>query len=58
MSLETEHGEIVPTYGGPLDSYTIPEKDDDGNYVCSRYCHDDGCWKGEETIYADDLPQS
>ena len=27
----------VPTYGGPLDSYTIPTKDGDGEFSCERY---------------------
>ena len=30
MTLEDENGKFVHTYGGPFDSYTIPEKDDDG----------------------------
>ena len=38
-----EHG-MVPTYGGPYDSYTIPERDDDGDWICERYDHDDGAW--------------
>ncbi len=32
----------VPTYGGPLDSYTIPTKDGDGEFSCERYDHDFG----------------
>lgn len=55
MSIETPDGECVATYGGPFDSYTIPEKDDDGNFTTFRYCHDDDCWKGEETIYSDEI---
>ena len=34
----------VPTYGGPLDSYTIPTKDGDGEFSCERYDHDFGGW--------------
>lgn len=37
-------GQMVPTYGGPYDSYTIPEKDDDGSYCRERYDHDRGGW--------------
>ncbi len=44
MTIEhPEHG-MVPTYGGPYDSYTIPERDDDGDWICERYDHDDGAW--------------
>lgn len=51
MNIENEQGVTVPTYGGPFDSYTIPFKDEDGNYTCSWYCHDIGLWQGETTIY-------
>ena len=51
MEIEDEHGELVPTYGGVFDSYTIPIKDEsDGVYFCIRYCHDRGEWIGEEDI--------
>ncbi len=36
--------QMVPTYGGPLDSYTIPVRADDGSYECERYDHDAGGW--------------
>ena len=39
-----ETGEMVPTYGGPYDSYTIPLKDQDGSYIRDRYDHDEGGW--------------
>ncbi len=39
-----ESGSMVPTYGGPFDSYTIPVRDDDGSYCCQRYDHDLGGW--------------
>lgn len=49
-----EHG-MVPTYGGPFDSYTIPEPDnlpvngsiefDDIEMSCHHFDHDDGAWK-------------
>lgn len=39
-----ESGQMVPTYGGPFDSYTIPVKDSDGDFVRERYDHDAGGW--------------
>ncbi|HML33833.1 hypothetical protein [Sporomusa sphaeroides] len=46
LFMELEHPDLgwVPTYGGPYDSYTIPEIDDDGDFVRYRYDHDEGCW--------------
>ncbi len=38
----------VPTYGGPLDSYTIPTKD--GEFSCERYDHDFGGWVESECL--------
>lgn len=45
-----EHPKLgnVPTYGGPLDSYTIPTKDGDGEFSCERYDHDFGGWVESE----------
>jgi len=40
----------VPTYGGPYDSYTIPEQDEDGEYYRERYCHDRDEWMGTEYV--------
>ena len=40
----------VPTYGGPLDSYTIPTKDGDGEFSCERYDHDFGSWVESECL--------
>ncbi|EOZ4163194.1 ead/Ea22-like family protein [Escherichia coli] len=40
----------VPTYGGPLDSYTIPTKDGDGEFSCERYDHDFGGWVESECL--------
>lgn len=31
----------VPTYGGPFDTYTIPEKDEDGEWETWRCDQDD-----------------
>ena len=51
-----EHPErgMVPTYGGPFDSYTLAEPDNlpdeckvhrlDIEYSCERYDHDGGYW--------------
>ena len=45
-----ESGRMVPTYGGPFDSYTIPIKGDDGEFVCERYDHDEGGWLVDEVV--------
>lgn len=44
MWLEHPGGGMVPTYGGPYDSYTIPVVDSDGEFSCERYDHDEGAW--------------
>lgn len=41
-------GQMVPTYGGPYDSYTIPVRDKDGSYCRERYDHDNGWWVTDE----------
>ena len=58
-----EHPDLgmVPTYGGPYDSYTIPEpvlplpEAEDGDVefedielACLRFDHDEGCWYTDE----------
>lgn len=53
MVIEDEKGNHVPTYGGAYDSYTIPEKDEDGTWSWERFCHDRGAWVGCETISSD-----
>jgi len=52
MRIENENGEMVNTYGGPYDSYTIPVPDETckGEYITSRYCHDSGMWVADETV--------
>lgn len=41
---------MVPTYGGPFDSYTLAERDpdestdDEIHYTRERYDHDEGAW--------------
>lgn len=44
--MHIEHPDLgdVPTYGGPLDSYTVPEPDEDGHFHSEHYCHDRGDW--------------
>lgn len=43
-------GKLVPTYGGPFDSYTIPQRDD-GCLVRERFDHDAGHWvDGREDV--------
>lgn len=54
MWLEHPEKGLVPTYGGPFDSYTIPEPEmpEDGKktefhdieFYCERYDHDEGAW--------------
>lgn len=41
-------GQMVPTYGGPYDSYTIPVREGDGSYCRERYDHDNGWWVTDE----------
>ncbi|CAI1705226.1 Uncharacterised protein [Serratia proteamaculans] len=36
---------MVPTYGGPYDSYTLATRDKDGSYFVERYDHDNGHWR-------------
>lgn len=50
MFIESMNGDgvMVPTYGGPFDSYTIPERDADGDYTRRRYDHDRGGWLVDE----------
>ena len=47
-----EHPELgyVPTYGGPLDSYTLAEKDCNGEFFVHRYDHDFGGWVDDECV--------
>jgi hypothetical protein len=57
MLLLAPWDDVVPTYGGPYDSYTIPEPDEDGNYTVHRYDHDLGGWVEPETIYKEQLDE-
>jgi hypothetical protein len=53
MNIEHPELGLVPTFGGPFDSYTIPETDEDGELRCQRYDHDAGEWVegGEPLCY-------
>lgn len=53
--MEIEHPDygLLPTYGGPFDSYTIPRRCDDSGdqqFERLRYDHDEGCWKEWEGV--------
>ena len=57
MVIEHPEKGIVPTYGGPYDSYTIPEMGGeahenfhDRELSHSRYDHDVGGWVDDEVI--------
>lgn len=57
MSIEhaEDDGVFVPTYGGPYDSYTLPEWDpEDQNYYHEHFCHDRGRWMGTEAVFTND----
>lgn len=40
----------VPTYGGPYDSYTMTERDENGEFYRHRYDHDRGGWVEDEYV--------
>ncbi len=52
MWIEHPQMGMVPTYGGPFDSYTIPTRDSDGEFSCERYDHDLGNWVDGECVGA------
>lgn len=39
---------FVPTFGGPYDSYTLAERNDDGEFFVQKFDHDEGCWYPDE----------
>lgn len=43
----------VPTYGGPHNSYTLAEANDEGSFQCERYDHDAGAWRLDSTEWID-----
>lgn len=60
MWLDHPDDGYVPTYGGPFDSYTIPERDiNDGDrgYTVHRYDHDEGAWVDDESYSNADYDQ-
>jgi len=50
MWIEHPDGGMVPTYGGPFDSYTIPTREGDQGFCCERYDHDYGGWRDDEMV--------
>ncbi|MFJ5472746.1 hypothetical protein [Pectobacterium carotovorum] len=48
----------VPTYGGPFDSYTLTERDVNGEFCRHRYDHDEGAWVDDEAVYLDELEEA
>ncbi|WP_241653199.1 hypothetical protein [Pseudomonas alkylphenolica] len=50
MWIEHPDGGMVPTYGGPFDSFTIPTRDGDEGFCCERYDHDYGGWRDDEMV--------
>lgn len=44
MAIEHPERGWVATYGGPFDSFTIPEPDEDGSFRSERFDHDAGDW--------------
>lgn len=52
---DDEHGGLVPTYGGPFDSYTIPTQDNNGDWIRNHYDHDEGGWADPEVLSEYDL---
>jgi hypothetical protein len=50
MFIENGDGKMVPTYGGPFNSYTLAERESvDDNGICrflrECYDHDEGAWR-------------
>ncbi|WP_256658233.1 hypothetical protein [Pseudomonas sp. DG56-2] len=50
MWIEHPDDGMVPTYGGPFDSYTIPVRDGDEGFCCERFDHDLGNWRDSEIV--------
>lgn len=47
----------VPTYGGPYDSFTLTERDENGDFFRHRYDHDEGAWVDDEAVYLEELEE-
>lgn len=56
MAIEHPEKGMVPTYGGPYDSYTIPEPtsynsdENEQEMIRERFDHDEGNWRNEYEI--------
>lgn len=59
MGIEDSSGDLRGTYGGPFDSYTIPEKDveGDGGWYNEHYDHDSGTWEDGEYYTDEEIEQ-
>lgn len=55
MVYAQDSDELVPTYGGPFDSYTIPTQDGNGDWIREHYDHDEGGWVDAEVLSEYDL---
>lgn len=51
MWIERADGRQVPTYGGPYDSFTLAQRDEQGAFWCERFDHDEGVWS--DSIHID-----
>lgn len=51
MFIKDDYGGWAPTFGGPKDSFTIPIEDEDGNWVTTRYSHDNDHWAEDIVLY-------
>ncbi|CAB5622229.1 hypothetical protein [Pseudomonas asiatica] len=51
MWIERADGIQVPTYGGPYDSFTLAERDEQGTFWCERFDQDEGVWS--DSIHID-----
>ncbi len=45
-----QDGKMLPTYGGPYTSYTVPERDKDNNLSRQIFDHDEGHWNEWESF--------
>lgn len=51
MWIERTDGGQVPIYGGPYDSFTLAQRDEQGTFWCERFDHDEGIWS--DSIHID-----
>jgi hypothetical protein len=66
MGIEDSSGDLRATYGGPFDSFTIPEKNEDWDddesdpseyWYCEHYDHDAGWWADSQWMSRDEALQ-